>query len=476
MALVIDRLSVVSPGGARCYHMTTTVQHTAKLLLALGILLLAGCGGPERQPPPPASIPTAEPTAVAPTATPNLEATVAALVATALPATAIPTATPDIPATVSAELTRLAPPTPAAEPAAPESGGAPATRPVSDIVKSVEGGLAQIIMPGGGGSGFVVAADGLIVTNAHVVGRAASATVRLVNGATYTGAVQGRDERLDLAVIKIDAAPALQPIPLGNPAHVRAGDAVIALGFPLGDELGQDYTVTTGVVSSRRTYGGVEHIQTDAALNPGNSGGPLLNRDGAVIGVNTASYSGTYDGISFALSVSAVQENLDTLAAGGSVLADAGGEWWTHANAECDYSVRVHPLWTLVAETDVCDAHFERYDGGDLVGTLGIWVYDLEPGQTLSDFAQWRRDELITLARDRNWETYQPVSFEYDSIQDRYVIRYLWRDYAEYCISSGVDFIVQSSRRNSALIINNSICAFMPQSVFDEISQMEFSY
>ena len=437
--------------------------------LAAGVLfalLMAACGGAT-------PIPTA-PVPPTPTAMPNLEATVAAMVAAALPATAVPAAAPDVSATVSAELTRLAPPTPTADSEA--SGGAPALRPVSDIVESVEGGLAQIIVPGGGGSGFVVSADGLIVTNAHVVGRDTTATVRLVDGATYTGQVRGRNERLDLAVVKIAAEQTLQPIPLGDPSGVRAGDAVIALGFPLGDELGQDYTVTTGVVSSRRTYGGVEHIQTDAALNPGNSGGPLLNRDGEVIGVNTSSYSGTYDGISFALSVSAVRENQDALAAGGSVLAESGGEWWTYTSEECGYSVRVHPQWTLVAETDVCDAHFERYDGGDLVGTMGIWVYNLDPGQSLSDFAQWRRDELITLRRERNWDTFQLDSFEYEPLQERYVIRYLWRDYAEYCISSGADFIVQSSRYNSALIMNSSICAFMPQSVFDEIGQMEFSY
>ena len=136
----------------------------------------------------------------------------------------------------------------------------------------------RIVVPGAGGSGFVIDADGLIVTNAHVVPQQRSVTVYTHDGISYTGTVLGRDETLDLAVVKIYPDRPLEPMPLGDPAGVRAGDEVIALGFPLGDELGSDYTVTTGVVSSRRTYGAVEHIQTDAAINPGNSGGPLLNR------------------------------------------------------------------------------------------------------------------------------------------------------------------------------------------------------
>ena len=378
---------------------TTTTLPAAGILLMF-TLLLAGCGGAEPQPP----------ATLMPTATPNLEATVAAMVAAALPsptappidtpvptATAIPTATPDIPATVSAELTRLAP-TPT--PPAPS---------VSDIVKSVEAGLVQIIVPGAGGSGFVIDADGLIITNAHVAPPQRSVTVRMYNGIEYTASVLGRDETLDLAVVKVTPDHPLEPMPLGDPANVRAGDAVIALGYPLGDELGQDYTVTTGVVSSRRTYGAVEHIQTDAAINPGNSGGALLNRNGEVIGVNTATYAGDYDGISFALSVSAVQENLDALTAGRNVLASAGGEWWTYENTNCNYSMKVHPDWTLASE-DFCESYFERYVWGVLVATRTIGVYDVEPGTTLENFAQSWRDDIISLSRD--WATFRLISFE----------------------------------------------------------------
>ncbi len=434
---------------------------TAAALPAAGILLmltllLSGCGGAERQ------------TAAMPTATPNLKATVAAIVAAARPtdtpvptATAIPTATPNVPATVSAELTRLAPtPTPAAPT-------------VAEIVRGVEAGLVRIVVPGAGGSGFVVDADGLIVTNAHVVPGQRSVTIYMYNGASYTASVLGRDEALDLAVVKVIPDRPLEPMPLGDPSGVRAGDAVIALGFPLGDELGQDYTVTTGVVSSRRTYGAVEHIQTDAAINPGNSGGPLLNRAGEVIGVNTSSYSGTYDGISFALSVSAVRENLDALAAGGSVLAESGGEWWTYENTNCNYSVKVHPDWILASE-DFCESYFERYSGGALVATRAIDVYDQEPGTTLADFAELWRDDIISLSR--NWVTFRLLSFESQQSPDRYVLRYHWQDTADNCISADSDSIWESRRYYNAMVVNSEVCASMLRFIAGEIDKMRVTW
>ena len=474
--------------------------------LAGGILLtllLMACGGT-------APIPTAPPTPTTPP-TPNLEATVAALVAAALPtptpaptvpatiataptpppATPSPTytPTPNIPATVSAELTRLAP-TPAAPPmpaatdaAMPAGSTMPAIPSVSDIVQSVEDGLVRIATLDGSGSGFVVDAAGLIVTNAHVVGREQSVAVRLVNGDRYTGQVAGLDETLDLAVVKVNAGRPLHPMPLGDPAGIRAGDEVIALGFPLGDDFGPGYTVTTGVVSSHRTYGAVEHIQTDAAINPGNSGGPLLNRQGQVIGVNTSIYvgrgenAGIFAGIAFALSVSAVRDNLDALAAGRSVLADAGDAWPTYENARCRYRLRVHPQWTFAGESGACNARFERYRGDDLVGTINITVYNLGLGQTLLGFARQWHNRLISEAR--RWETFHLESFQYDPARNGYVLDYLWRDTAGHCIASDLDLIVASGYyRNRALIFNAGICAFMPPAVFDEISamEMEFNY
>ena len=262
---------------------------------------------------------------------------------------------------------------------------------------------------------------------------------------------------------------------MGDSTTVRIGDEVIALGFPLSDELGGNYTVTDGIVSSRRVYGSVEYIQTSAAVNPGNSGGPLVNRLGQVIGVNTSSYFGTYDNISFAISIAEVKKNLTSLASGNDVLVSTStGEWWTYQNDECQYSLVVHPNWVFTEE-DGCDAYFERYDGDVLVGTISIWVYGLETGQTLQEFAEWWRDEMIRIARD--WSTFDLIEFRPSNDgHDGYVIDYLWSETDEYCISSDVDLIVESSYYYDALVFNAGICAFMPQSVFDEISEMEFSY
>lgn len=196
------------------------------------------------------------------------------------------------------------------------------------MVKDIDAGLVQIITPDHMGSGFVVSPEGLIVTNAHVVDGRTSVTVRFVDGASLTGQVLGRDETVDLAVVRVDSVLPLQPMTIGDAANVAAGDEVVALGFPLGDELGQDYTVTTGVVSAQRTYGSVDYIQTSARIYPGNSGGPLVGRDGRVIGMNTW-VRDDHESIGFAISASTVRRNLDSLASGVSVLAETDREWWT---------------------------------------------------------------------------------------------------------------------------------------------------
>ncbi|KZL47988.1 serine protease [Nodularia spumigena CENA596] len=142
------------------------------------------------------------------------------------------------------------------------------------------------------GSGFIIDKGGLVLTNAHVVDKADRVTVRLKDGRTYEGKVQGIDEVTDLAVVKINPDKDLPVAPLGSSDAVQVGDWAIAVGNPLGF----DNTVTLGIVSTLKRSSAqvgiadkrLDFIQTDAAINPGNSGGPLLNERGEVIGINTA--------------------------------------------------------------------------------------------------------------------------------------------------------------------------------------------
>jgi Do/DeqQ family serine protease len=169
----------------------------------------------------------------------------------------------------------------------------------------------------GQGSGFIIDASGVILTNAHVVDEADRVTVILKDGRTFEGEVRGTDEVSDLAVIKINAkANDLPVVALGDSSQVEVGDWAIAVGNPLG----LDNTVTLGIVSTLGRSSAqvgipdkrIDFIQTDAAINPGNSGGPLLNGQGEVIGINTAIRPGA-EGIGFAIPINqakSIQERL----------------------------------------------------------------------------------------------------------------------------------------------------------------------
>ena len=175
----------------------------------------------------------------------------------------------------------------------------------------------------GTGSGFVINADGQILTNNHVVQGAAQLTVKLADQKEYKAKVLGRDPRSDLALIKIDAPGKLPSLHLGESDNLVVGQKVLAIGNPFGFQ----GTLTTGIVSaldrtiqtedSQAPLEGM--IQTDAAINPGNSGGPLLDSHGNVIGINTAIYGQGNIGIGFAMPINRAKAMLDEFQKNGKI-------------------------------------------------------------------------------------------------------------------------------------------------------------
>ncbi len=168
------------------------------------------------------------------------------------------------------------------------------------------------------GSGFIIDKEGYIVTNNHVVEGADKIRVSLYDENEYDAKVVGRDPKTDLALIKIDGAPDLHPLPLGDSDKLEVGDWVLAIGSPFGLE----QTVTAGIVSAKKRVIGAgpydNFIQTDASINPGNSGGPLLDLKGEVVGINTAIIA-SGQGIGFAIPINMARSIVAQLKEKGSV-------------------------------------------------------------------------------------------------------------------------------------------------------------
>ena len=218
------------------------------------------------------------------------------------------------------------------------------------------------------GSGFVIDPNGLIVTNAHVVESAGSIQVRLADGRRFPATVVGRDNRVDLALLKIEGAGRLTVLPLGDSNRLRVGELVLALGNPFGLE----QSVSFGIVSRKGApltvaAPGFDFIQTDAAINPGNSGGPLVNVSGEVVGVNSmAARNGS---IGFAIPSNLVKMLLPQLASKGRV------DWG----------------WLGVAIAEVTEDDIERLK---LREPKGVLVRSVMPGEP-ADKGGVRADDVI---------------------------------------------------------------------------------
>jgi S1-C subfamily serine protease len=250
----------------------------------------------------------------------------------------------------------------------------------------------------GSGSGFIVTPDGFILTNSHVVHGANTIDVALMDGRRFQAQLIGDDPDTDLAVIRINA-PNLVPASLGDSRSIRVGQLVIAIGNPYGFQ----YSVTAGVVSalgrslraqSGRLMDGV--IQTDAALNPGNSGGPLVNTRGEVIGVNTATILPA-QGICFATSINTAKFVAGRLIRDGKISRSYIGL----SGQNVPIPRRIVRFYQLPVESGVLIVSFENNtkdsparDGGLLSGDL-IVDFDGHPIQGIDDLHKLLTDERI---------------------------------------------------------------------------------
>lgn len=196
----------------------------------------------------------------------------------------------------------------------------PEAGPLGEFFRQHLGDMPRTLRTHSLGSGFLIRADGYVVTNNHVVDGASEIVVKLSDGRQFAGAVVGRDKKTDLALLKIKAS-GLPALGFGDSDSLQVGEPVMAIGNPFGLE----GTVTTGIVSAKgRVIGEGPYdsfIQTDASINPGNSGGPLVNTRGQVVGIDTAIYSqgGGSVGIGFAIPINLAKTILPQLEAKGQV-------------------------------------------------------------------------------------------------------------------------------------------------------------
>ena len=423
-----------------------------------------------------------------PTPEPDLEATVQAMVLAVLP-TATPTVTPDLPATIEAGVaatvaaiptnTSTATSTPSPTPTA----SIPTTTPVpiathsptatviptptlSQMVEAIKLSIAYIETADGGGTGFIVDEDGLLVTNAHVVNDSLTVNVVFEDGNEYDGNVLGVDERADLAIVKLRADRKFSAMGLGNSDDVDVGDEVIALGFPLSYELGSSLTVTRGIISAKRSFEGVERFQTDAALNPGNSGGPLVSRDGKVVGVNYAelamSDGSPVDNIGFSIAINELKRRLASLRSGENELfpTPTPGLWSTYRNEDYGYQLETAPDWSLDEETEDGNATFWTEDS---TGILKVIIRELRRNSTLEELADSERNLFEELSLQESWNLLETKAFQRREERGREYYHFAYRRQSsdEYCVTDGISRIFVSDFYPSkpyGFVVRISVC------------------
>ena len=334
---------------------------------------------------------------------------------------------------------------------------------IAEVTQLVRPALANLtVRPSDGftygGSGFVVRSDGLMVTARHVVDDADTVTaeMQLQNGEflEFTGKVLGKGILTDLAVVQLSSNRTFNTLSLGDSEEVAYGDEVTTWGYPISHLLGSEPTLTRGIVSSpQRIREDTDHVQIDADVNPGNSGGPLIDRYGQVIGLNTSGYEQLGDriisGINFAIVSNEVADRLEMLEAGGPSQA-------TYRNLRHDYkySMNIPKGWYLGAESGESTTRqltfFDAYGGEREASIRTFRVFEpfLDINTELGTLAGffWNR-YLLLVAED--WEYFErgPVQPALVNIGGNvfYRLEYRGQASAEDCIRSYVSLVSISS-------------------------------
>ena len=260
------------------------------------------------------------------------------------------------------------------------------------------------------GSGFILRSDGLVITTAHVVEGAAEITVKLMDKREFRAGVVGIDRISDLAVLKIDGQD-LPVVKVGDPSRAGVGDWVLAIGSPFGFE----HSVTAGIISAKGrslpSEGYVPFIQTDVAVNPGNSGGPLFNLEGEVIGINSQIYSrsGGYQGLSFAIPIDVALKIENQLAQNGKVTRGRLGVSVQEVDQALANSFGLEKPYGALVDSVQNDGPSAKagLHAGDIILAIGNHVIDdstdlppvvadLEPGAT-TKMTIWRNRKQAEL-------------------------------------------------------------------------------
>ena len=323
-----------------------------------------------------------------------------------------------------------------------------------------------------GGTGFVVRSNGLVVTNRHVVDDASTVTARMQTsgGQTLelTGQVLGRGILADLAVIQLPAGRTYATLPLGNSDAVAQGDEVTAWGYPVDSFLGSGPTLTRGIISStNRIFDDTKYLQTDASIAPGNSGGPVVDRFGRVVGVNTAGLvqiqeDGTripVPGIYLAIASIEVSSRLNTMAAGGPSQV-------TYHNLRHDYgySMDIPKGWYPYSERQSSTqflpftgrriAYIERYRFIEPSG---------DKSTELSLLADYYWNTALPVFAGENWDYFRKISKEQVNVagQEFYRLEFQARWQPGWCILNYIEMVSVSSSypgKPIGFVTGNGIC------------------